>query len=159
MRGTAHAHRQGAFESEEATAKAILSGKVKPGHVVVVRYEGPKGGPGMQEMLSPTSYIAGAGLDDKVALLTDGRFSGGTSGAAIGHVSPEAAEGGPIALVRNGDKVEIDIPAKQLNLLVSEAELAKRRRAWKPRRPKVAHGVLERYRRQVSSADRGAVCE
>ncbi len=147
------------FESEEAAARAILAGKVKAGQVVVVRYEGPKGGPGMQEMLSPTSYIAGAGLADKVALLTDGRFSGGTSGAAIGHISPEAADGGPIALVREGDMIEIDIPGKKLNLLVSEQELKKRRKSWKPRKPKITHGVLGRYARQVSSADKGAVFE
>ncbi len=145
------------FESEEETMAAILGGKVKPGHVVVVRYEGPKGGPGMREMLSPTSAIVGMGLDKDVALITDGRFSGGSRGAAIGHVSPEAAEGGLIALVKNGDKISIDIPKKKLALLVSEGEIKKRRKAWKMRAPKIKSGYAARYAQMVTSAGTGAV--
>ncbi len=145
------------FESEEEAMAAILSGKVKAGHIVVVRYEGPKGGPGMREMLSPTSAIVGMGLDKDVALITDGRFSGGSRGAAIGHVSPEAAEGGPIALVRNGDRVRIDIPKKRLTLLVSEEELKRRRKSWKPRKPKITSGYAARYAQLVTSAGTGAV--
>jgi dihydroxy-acid dehydratase len=145
------------FESEEETMAAILGGKVKPGHVVVVRYEGPKGGPGMREMLSPTSAIVGMGLDKDVALITDGRFSGGSRGAAIGHVSPEAAEGGLIALVKNGDKISIDIPKKKLALLVSEGEINKRRKAWKMRAPKIKSGYAARYAQMVTSAGTGAV--
>jgi dihydroxy-acid dehydratase len=147
------------FDSEETAGGAILSGKIKPGDVIVIRYEGPKGGPGMREMLTPTSAIAGMGLDKEVALLTDGRFSGGTRGAAIGHISPEAAEGGPIALVQEGDRIKIDIPGKTLTLLVDEAELAKRRAAWQAPEPKIKHGVAGRYSRQVSSGSRGAVYE
>jgi dihydroxy-acid dehydratase len=120
------------FDCEDDAINAIMGGKIKAGDIVVIRYEGPKGGPGMREMLSPTSAIVGMGLDKTVAILTDGRFSGGTQGAAIGHVSPEAAEGGPIALVKEGDIITIDIPAKKLNLQVSDAELEKRRKAWKP---------------------------
>jgi dihydroxy-acid dehydratase len=145
------------FESEEETMAAILGGKVKPGHVVVVRYEGPKGGPGMREMLSPTSAIVGMGLDKDVALITDGRFSGGSRGAAIGHVSPEAAEGGLIALVKNGDKISIDIPKKKLALLVSEGEIKSRRRGWKMREPKIKSGYAARYAQMVTSAGTGAV--
>jgi dihydroxy-acid dehydratase len=145
------------FESEEDAMAAILSGKVKAGHIVVVRYEGPKGGPGMREMLSPTSAIVGMGLDKDVALITDGRFSGGSRGAAIGHVSPEAAEGGPIALVRNGDRIRIDIPKKKLTLLVSEEELKRRRNFWKPRKPKITSGYAARYAQLVTSAGTGAV--
>jgi dihydroxy-acid dehydratase len=145
------------FESEEETMAAILGGKVKPGHVVVVRYEGPKGGPGMREMLSPTSAIVGMGLDKDVALITDGRFSGGSRGAAIGHVSPEAAEGGLIALVKNGDKISIDIPKKKLALLVGEGEINKRRKAWKMRAPKIKSGYAARYAQMVTSAGTGAV--
>ena len=145
------------FESEPEAMAAILGGKVKPGHIVIVRYEGPKGGPGMQEMLSPTSAITGMGLDKDVALITDGRFSGGSRGAAIGHVSPEAAEGGPIALVRNGDRIRIDIPKKKLTLLVSEAELKRRKKAWKPRKPKITSGYAARYAQMVTSAGTGAV--
>ena len=129
------------FEAEEEATQAILAGRIKPGDIVVIRYEGPKGGPGMREMLTPTSSIAGMGLDKEVALLTDGRFSGGTRGAAIGHISPEAAEGGPIALVQEGDRIKIDIPAKTLTLLVDDAELARRRQAWQPPEPKIKHGV------------------
>jgi len=145
------------FDSEEAATAAILEGRIKPGDIIVVRYEGPKGGPGMREMLTPTSAIAGMGLDREVALLTDGRFSGGTRGAAIGHISPEAAEGGPIALVQEGDRIRIDIPNKTLTLLVEEGELARRRAAWQPPAPKITHGVAARYSRLVSSGSRGAV--
>jgi dihydroxy-acid dehydratase len=147
------------FESEKNATNAILNGKIKPGDIVVIRYEGPKGGPGMREMLTPTSAIAGMGLDKDVALLTDGRFSGGTRGAAIGHISPEAAEGGPIALVHEGDRIKIDIPAKTLTLLVDDAELARRRQTWQPPEPKVKQGYLSRYSRMVSSGSRGAVCK
>jgi dihydroxy-acid dehydratase len=146
------------FDSEEGATEAILGGQIKAGDIVVVRYEGPRGGPGMREMLTPTSAIAGMGLDKDVALLTDGRFSGGTRGAAIGHVSPEAADGGPIALVQEGDRIKIDIPAKTLTLLVDEAELSKRKAAWRPPEPKIKHGYLARYSRMVSSGSKGAVC-
>jgi dihydroxy-acid dehydratase len=147
------------FESEEEGCAAILGGKIRKGEVIVIRHEGPRGGPGMREMLAPTSAVVGMGLDHDVALITDGRFSGGTRGAAIGHISPEAAEGGPIALVRNGDRIEIDIPARRLNLLVPEAELKKRRAAWKPPQPKITTGYLARYARMVRSAGTGAVLE
>ena len=147
------------FESEEAATQAILAGRIIPGDIVVIRYEGPKGGPGMREMLTPTSAIAGMGLDKEVALLTDGRFSGGTRGAAIGHISPEAAEGGPIALVNEGDRIKIDIPAKTLTLLVDEAELARRRQTWQAPEPKIKQGYLSRYSRMVSSGSQGAVCK
>lgn len=145
------------FESEEETMEAILKGKVKPGHIVVVRYEGPKGGPGMREMLSPTSAIVGMGLDKDVALITDGRFSGGSRGAAIGHVSPEAAEGGLIALVKNGDRISINIPKKKLTLLVSGEEIKKRKKNWKPPKPKIKFGYAARYAQMVTSAGTGAV--
>ena len=147
------------FEAEEEATQAILGGQIKPGDIVVIRYEGPKGGPGMREMLTPTSSIAGMGLDTQVALLTDGRFSGGTRGAAIGHISPEAAEGGPIAFVKEGDRIKIDIPGKTLTLLVDEAELAKRKASWRPPEPKIKHGYAARYSRMVSSGSKGAVCE
>ena len=147
------------FEAEEAATQAILAGRIMPGDIVVIRYEGPKGGPGMREMLTPTSAIAGMGLDKEVALLTDGRFSGGTRGAAIGHISPEAAEGGPIALVNEGDRIKIDIPAKTLTLLVDDAELARRRQTWQPPEPKIKQGYLSRYSRMVSSGSQGAVCK
>jgi dihydroxy-acid dehydratase len=147
------------FESEEAAVEAILGGAIKGGEVIVIRYEGPKGGPGMREMLTPTSAIAGMGLDKEVALLTDGRFSGGTRGAAIGHISPEAAEGGPIALVREGDRIKIDIPGKTLTLLVDDAELARRQGAWRAPEPKIKHGYAARYSRMVSSGSQGAVCK
>ena len=137
--------------------EAILGGHIVAGDVVVIRYEGPRGGPGMREMLMPTSSLAGRGLGDKVALLTDGRFSGATRGAAIGHVSPEAAVGGPIALVQGGDTVEIDIPGKLLTLLISKAEMARRRRAWQAPSPKVTGGYLGRYAALVTSAGQGAV--
>ncbi len=145
------------FESEEAAVEAILDSKINPGDVVVIRYEGPKGGPGMREMLTPTSAIAGMGLDTSVALITDGRFSGGSRGAAIGHVSPEAMENGPIGLVEEGDKIEIDIPNRKLNLLVDEAELAKRRENFKPAKEESKSPFLRRYARMVSSAAEGAV--
>ena len=145
------------FDSEEAAMKAILGGKVKAGHVVVIRYEGPKGGPGMREMLSPTSAIAGMGLSESVALITDGRFSGGTRGPCIGHVSPEAMEGGPISLVKDGDAIEIDIPKRSISLAVEEKEIASRQKAWKKPQPKIRKGYLARYARFVSSADEGAI--
>ena len=147
------------FESEEDATNAILGGKIKHGDIVVIRYEGPRGGPGMREMLTPTSAIAGMGLDKEVALLTDGRFSGGTRGAAIGHISPEAADGGPIALVQEGDRIKIDIPGKSLTLLVDAAELARRRESWHPPAPKISQGYLSRYSRMVSSGSQGAVCK
>ncbi len=145
------------FESQEEACAGILGGKVKSGDVVIIRYEGPKGGPGMQEMLSPTSYIMGAGLGESVALVTDGRFSGGTRGACIGHVSPEAAVGGPIALVNPGDIVHIDIPSRTIRVELSEAELAKRKAAWKPRPPRITYGCLAKYAAMATSADTGAV--
>ncbi|MBD3398545.1 dihydroxy-acid dehydratase, partial [Candidatus Micrarchaeota archaeon] len=145
------------FDSEEDAIEAILGGMIKPGEIVVIRYEGPRGGPGMREMLNPTSALSGMGLDKSVALITDGRFSGGTRGAAIGHVSPEAAHGGPIALVKDGDGVSIDIPGKKIDLLVSEDELAKRKQEWKQPEPKITEGYLARYAKIVSSAAHGAV--
>jgi dihydroxy-acid dehydratase len=145
------------FDSEEESMKAILANKVKPGHVIVIRYEGPKGGPGMREMLSPTSAISGMGLGESVVLLTDGRFSGGTRGPCIGHISPEAAEGGPIAIVRNGDKIVLDIPNRKLEIKLSKAELKKRLAKWKPREPKVKSGWLARYAKVVTSANTGAI--
>jgi dihydroxy-acid dehydratase len=145
------------FDSEDGAIAAILSGKIKPGDVVVIRYEGPKGGPGMREMLGPTSAIVGMGLGKSVALLTDGRFSGGTQGAAIGHISPEAAEGGPIALVRDGDIISINIPKKKLILKVSDDELTRRKKAFKPRPPSVKSGYLARYAQLVTSASTGAI--
>ncbi|HAJ28046.1 MAG TPA: dihydroxy-acid dehydratase, partial [Syntrophus sp. (in: bacteria)] len=145
------------FDSEDDAIKAILGGKIKAGDIVVIRYEGPKGGPGMREMLAPTSAIAGMGLDTTVALLTDGRFSGGTRGAAIGHISPEAAEGGPIALVREGDIIAIDIPKKKITLKVSAEELKKRKKALKPKAPSITSGYLARYAKLVTSASTGAI--
>lgn len=145
------------FDSEEEAIDAIYKGKIVKGDVVVIRYEGPKGGPGMREMLSPTSAICGMGLDKDVALITDGRFSGATRGAAIGHVSPEAVEGGPIAFVKDGDIIEIDIVNGILNIKVSDEEMAKRREGWKPNEPKVKTGYLRRYSKLVSSAMQGAV--
>ena len=145
------------FDSEEEAMTAILKGKVKPGHIVVVRYEGPRGGPGMREMLSPTSAIVGMGLDKDVALLTDGRFSGGSRGAAIGHVSPEAAEGGLIAFVKNGDRISINIPKKKLTLLVNGAEIQRRRKNWNPPKPKIKTGYAARYAQMVTSAGTGAI--
>jgi len=145
------------FNDEESATEAILEGKIEPGDVVVIRYEGPKGGPGMREMLTPTSAIVGMGLDKEVALITDGRFSGGTRGAAIGHVSPEAAAGGPIALVKEGDLIEINIAKRRLELKVTEEELARRRRDWKPLPPKITEGYAVRYASLVTSASQGAV--
>jgi dihydroxy-acid dehydratase len=145
------------FESEESAMKAIMSGSINKGDVVVVRYEGPKGGPGMREMLSPTSALAGVGLDKDVALLTDGRFSGGTRGAAIGHVSPEAQEGGPIAIIREGDIINIDIPGRSLNIDVNEQEIDNRLKEWSRPDYKVKKGYLYRYAKQVTSANTGAI--
>jgi len=144
------------FDSEEEAVEAILGGEIERGDVVVIRYEGPKGGPGMREMLMPTSALAGMGLDEDVALLTDGRFSGATRGAAIGHISPEAAEGGPIALLQDGDVVEIDIPARRLEVRLSPEEMEKRREGWQPA-ARVAKGYLARYAAMVTSASTGAV--
>jgi len=143
------------FDSEEQVCKAILSGKINKGDIIIVRYEGPKGGPGMREMLSPTAEIAGMGLDKDVALITDGRFSGGTRGAAIGHVSPEAALGGPIAFVKDGDIISIDIAKRKLDLMISSKELEKRKANWKPVK-KELKGVLKRYAKMSLSADKGA---
>ena len=147
------------FDCEEDAIRAIKGGEIHPGDVVVIRYEGPKGGPGMREMLNPTSAIIGMGLGSTVALITDGRFSGASRGAAIGHVSPEAAVGGPIAFVREGDIISVDIPNNALNMKVSEAELAKRRAEWKPRAPRVTDGYLARYQALVTSGNRGAILE
>ena len=143
------------YDSEEAAIKAITGGEIKEGHAVVIRYEGPKGGPGMREMLNPTAVITGMGL--KVALLTDGRFSGASRGACVGHISPEAIEGGPIALVKDGDRILVDVPNRRLELLVDEAKLARRKAAWKRPEPKVKTGYLSRYARLVTSANTGAV--
>ena len=147
------------FDCEEDAIKAIKGGDIVPGDVVVIRYEGPKGGPGMREMLNPTSAIAGMGLGDSVALITDGRFSGASRGASIGHVSPEAAVGGPIALIEEGDIIKIDIPNNSLNVDVSDEELAKRKEKWQPRVPKITDGYLRRYAALVTSGNRGAVLD
>ena len=147
------------FDCEEYAIEAIRGGKIVAGDVVVIRYEGPKGGPGMREMLNPTSAIAGMGLGSSVALITDGRFSGASRGASIGHVSPEAAEGGPIALVEEGDLIRINIPEHKLEVVVSDEELARRKAAWTPREPKVTTGYLKRYAKMVSSANKGAILE
>ncbi len=147
------------FDCEEDAIKAIKGGQIVAGDVVVIRYEGPKGGPGMREMLNPTSAIAGMGLGSTVALITDGRFSGASRGASIGHVSPEAAVGGPIALVEEGDQIAIDIPNMTIQLLVDDAELEKRRAAWTPRKPRVTTGYLARYASMVTSGNRGAILE
>ena len=147
------------FDCEEDAIAAIKGGKIVPGDVVIIRYEGPKGGPGMREMLNPTSAIAGMGLGESVALITDGRFSGASRGASIGHVSPEAAVGGNIALVEEGDMISIDIDNHSLNVLVSDEELAERRAKWQPREPKVTTGYLARYASMVTSGNRGAVLE
>lgn len=147
------------YNSEEEVTEAIFSGKIQKGDVVVIRYEGPKGGPGMREMLSPTSAIAGMGLDKDVALITDGRFSGATRGAAIGHISPEAMEGGPIALLQDGDIIRIDINHRKIEVLISDDELAKRKTSWHKPEPKVKTGYLSRYARLVTSASTGAVLE
>jgi dihydroxy-acid dehydratase len=145
------------FDSEEEAMKAIMGGNIQPGEVVIIRYEGPKGGPGMREMLSPTAAIQGMGLADSVALITDGRFSGGTRGPCIGHVSPEAMEGGPIALIRDGDPIRIDIPGRKLDILVPNEELDRRKDGWKAPSPKIKSGYLARYSRLVTSASTGAI--
>jgi dihydroxy-acid dehydratase len=144
------------FESQDDACAGILAGKVKVGDVVVIRNEGPRGGPGMQEMLSPTSYIVGMGLSDKVALITDGRFSGGTAGACIGHVSPEAEEGGPIGLLKAGDRVRIDFPNRRIDILVSETELAQRKQSWQPVKRELT-GWLLRYQKMVTNASQGGI--
>ncbi|MDP6459301.1 MAG: dihydroxy-acid dehydratase, partial [Candidatus Hydrothermarchaeota archaeon] len=145
------------YNSEEEAIRAIMGWEIKEGDIVVIRYEGPKGGPGMREMLSPTSMLIGMGLGDKVALVTDGRFSGGTRGPCIGHVSPEAMEGGPIALVREGDEISIDIPGNRLDLLVEEKEIEKRKKSWKPPKLRAKKGYLRIYQKLVSSASDGAI--
>lgn len=147
------------FESEEDAVKAIMGNQIHKGDVIVIRYEGPRGGPGMREMLTPTSVIAGMGLDKDVALITDGRFSGATRGSSIGHISPEASAGGPIAIIKEGDIIEIDIPAKKLTLKVDDTEIKSRLAKWKPPKPKITTGYMYRYSLIVSSADRGAVFE
>jgi dihydroxy-acid dehydratase len=147
------------FDSEEKAMKEILDGNIKRGSVVVIRYEGPKGGPGMREMLAPTSAIVGMGLADSVALITDGRFSGGTRGPCIGHISPEAQAGSPLAIVKDKDRIEIDIPNRKINVKLSKEEIDKRLRQWKPPRPKVTTGWLSRYARLVTSANTGAVLQ
>jgi dihydroxy-acid dehydratase len=144
------------FESQEDACEGILGGKVKAGDVVIIRNEGPKGGPGMQEMLSPTSYIVGMGLGDKVVLITDGRFSGGTAGACIGHVSPEAAECGPIGLLKAGDRIRIDFPNRKMDILVSDAEMAERQKTWQPVTRQLK-GWLARYQKLVSNASKGGI--
>jgi dihydroxy-acid dehydratase len=145
------------FEGEEKATAAILAGKVKAGDVVVIRGEGPSGAPGMREMLSPTGAIMGRGLGDKVALITDGRFSGGSHGFVVGHISPEAALGGPIGLLRNGDRITIDAVLRRMDVELSAAELKRRRKVWRAPKPYATRGVLARYARTVSSASRGAV--
>ncbi len=145
------------FNSEEEGMKAIMNGKIKAGNIVVIRYEGPKGGPGMREMLSPTAAIAGMGLSESVALITDGRFSGGTRGPCIGHISPEAMEGGVIAILKDGDRIKIDIPNRKIDVLLSEREIKERMSKWKPLKPKITKGYLARYAKMVTSAGTGAV--
>ena len=145
------------FNSEEETMAAIMGGKVEAGDAVIVRYEGPKGGPGMREMLTPTSVLCGQGLDQDCALITDGRFSGGTRGLCIGHVSPEAAEGGPIGLIRDGDRIEIDLDKKSMNLLVDEDEMNRRRNEWRRPEPNIKEGYMARYASMVTGAASGAV--
>ncbi len=147
------------YESQDEALAGILAQKVQPGDVVVVRYEGPKGGPGMQEMLSPTSAVMGQGLGDKVALITDGRFSGGTRGACVGHVSPEAAAGGPIAALQAGDVIDIDLSARRLDVRLSEAEINRRLAALPPFQSKTTSKWLKRYSHFVTSADTGAVLQ
>lgn len=154
-----HSGKARVFDCEEDALNAIYDGKINAGEVVIIRYEGPKGGPGMREMLNPTSAIMGSGLGNSVALITDGRFSGATRGAAIGHVSPEAAVGGNIALIEEGDIVEIDIPANTINVRVSDEELEQRRKNWKPREPRITTGYLSRYAKLVSSGCTGAVLD
>jgi dihydroxy-acid dehydratase len=157
--GLSFSGRARVFESEEATLQAILDGTIAAGDVIVVRYEGPRGGPGMREMLSPTAAIMGKGLGDKVALITDGRFSGGSHGFVVGHVSPEAAAGGPLGLVRDGDSISIDATKREMTLHVAEDELARRRTKWTPPAPYATRGVLAKYAQLVSSASLGAVTD
>lgn len=145
------------FDSEEDAMKAILEGKINQGNIIVIRYEGPKGGPGMREMLAPTATIVGMGLSESVALITDGRFSGGTRGPCIGHISPEAMEGGPIAIVKNGDRIIIDIPKRKIDLKLSNKDIRERLKKWKPPEPKIKTGYLSRYAKMVSSAGKGAI--
>ncbi|MFV1952103.1 MAG: dihydroxy-acid dehydratase, partial [Nitrospinota bacterium] len=145
------------FDSEEDAMKAIMEGKIIKGDMVVIRYEGPKGGPGMREMLSPTSAITGMGMTESVALITDGRFSGGTRGPCIGHISPEAMNGGPIAVVQDGDKIEIDIPCRRIDLCVDKGEIERRLKEWGPPPPRIKGGYLERYAKMVTSAETGAI--
>jgi dihydroxy-acid dehydratase len=145
------------FNREEEAMQAILTGKIKRGEVIVIRYEGPAGGPGMREMLAPTSAIVGMGFADSVALITDGRFSGGTKGPCIGHISPEASSGGPIAILKDSDIIEIDIPNRKLEVRLSNFEIEKRFESWKPIPPKIKTGYLARYSKLVSSADKGAI--
>jgi dihydroxy-acid dehydratase len=147
------------FDSEEGAMQALMNGQVVAGDIVVIRYEGPKGGPGMREMLAPTATLMGLGLGESVALITDGRFSGGTRGPCIGHISPEAAEGGPIALIEDGDAILLDIPNRRLELKVDEAELERRRAGWRKPEPKIKSGWLARYAAVVTSANTGAVCK
>ncbi len=145
------------FDSEEEAFKGITSGAIQKGDVIIIRYEGPRGGPGMREMLTPTATIAGMGLDRDVALLTDGRFSGATRGASIGHIAPEASLGGPLAIVRDGDIIDIDIPGGKLNVLLSDEEIKNRFAGWSPPEPRVTKGYLARYIRLVGPASEGAV--
>jgi dihydroxy-acid dehydratase len=145
------------FETEESAREAVLENRIKPGEVVVIRYEGPKGGPGMREMLSVTAALVGMGLAESVSLVTDGRFSGSTRGPCIGHIVPEAQEGGPIALIRDGDLIGIDIPQRRLDLLLFPEEIEKRRKGWSPPPLKVQRGYLKTYAEQVSSADKGCI--
>jgi dihydroxy-acid dehydratase len=159
MDGKTFKGRARVFDSQEDAYEAATNNRIKAGDVIVLRYEGPKGGPGMQEMLAVTAAVVGAGLGRVVALVTDGRFSGATHGFAVGHVSPEAAVGGPIALVQEGDTITLDVDARRLDVEVSEEELAKRREGWKPKEPRYARGALAKYARLVSSASEGAVCD
>jgi dihydroxy-acid dehydratase len=145
------------FDGEDGAMAAVLAGDIKPGTVIVIRYEGPKGGPGMREMLAITGALKGAGRGSDCALITDGRFSGGTWGFCIGHVAPEAVDGGPIAFVQNGDKIRIDVPTKSLNVLVDDATLAERRKGWKPNPPRYTSGVLAKFAKLVQGADKGAI--
>jgi dihydroxy-acid dehydratase len=145
------------FDGEDGAMAAVLAGEIQPGTVIVIRYEGPKGGPGMREMLAITGALKGAGRGSDCALITDGRFSGGTWGFCIGHVAPEATDGGPIAFVKNGDRIRIDVHTKSLNLLVSDDELANRRKGWKPNPPRYTSGVLGKYAKLVQGAETGAI--
>jgi dihydroxy-acid dehydratase len=147
------------FESEETALDRILDGTVQKGDVIVIRYEGPKGGPGMREMLSPTSAVMGKGMGKDVALITDGRFSGGSHGFVVGHITPEAYEGGPLAFIKNGDQITIDAEKRQLNLDISAAEFKRRRAAWKQPKPRYRRGVLAKYANHVTSASKGAVTD